>query len=52
MFTALGYFGEFLDWRNWRYKYNYSVLTEPRLQSAGKNGRKYQVLSRVQKRKK
>jgi len=49
MFTALGYFGEILDLRNWRHKSHYTVFTELRLRCVVKTGRKYQILSREQK---
>jgi len=52
IFTALGYYGEFLDLPNWRYKCHYTVLTEQRLQCVAKTGRNYQILSGAQKREK
>jgi hypothetical protein len=52
MFTALGYFGEFLDLRNWRYKIHYIILTEPRLQYVVKIGRNFQILSKEEKTEK
>jgi hypothetical protein len=52
IFTALCYYGEFLDLRNWRYKGHYRILTESRLQCVLKTGKEQQILSRKQKREK
>jgi len=52
MLTALGYFAEVLDLRNFRYNNHYIILTEPFLQGVVKTGRKYQILSKDQKREK
>jgi len=43
MLTTLGYFGEILDLRNFRYKNHYIILTKPILQGVVKTGRKYQI---------
>jgi hypothetical protein len=46
MFTAFGYFGDFLDLGTWRSNSHNIILTKPLLQRAVKTGRKYEEFSR------